>query len=296
MIRVDYIQEFVKLAECLSFTKASEDLFITQPSLSRHISLLESELGVKLIERDTRNVRMTSAGTELYKDFIQLLNAYRSVEDHARALSYGYRGQLTISVAPYGLADHLESPVMRFATLYPEINIRLNISDPEDGIRQLQDGKSDICLGFRSDTTKSDVVFTEVGQEPLCVVMSREHPCAGRADVSIRDLAQGKFVILENDESRARFRTSVQRFLAGYGVDPTQIIFTQNLATIGMSIQQTGAVCILMRSMGTLGRDYLVSVPLSDEDCKLTLFLLRKKNNDNEAAKLFFDLVSQGKE
>ncbi len=41
MIRIEYIQEFVTLAECLSFSKASEDLFITQPSLSRHISLLE---------------------------------------------------------------------------------------------------------------------------------------------------------------------------------------------------------------------------------------------------------------
>ena len=46
MIRMDYIQEFVILASRLSFSRASEDLFITQPSLSRHVSLLEAELGV----------------------------------------------------------------------------------------------------------------------------------------------------------------------------------------------------------------------------------------------------------
>ena len=58
MIRIDYIQEFVKLADYLSFSRASEDLYITQPSLSRHVSLLESELGVKLLDRNTRSVSL----------------------------------------------------------------------------------------------------------------------------------------------------------------------------------------------------------------------------------------------
>ena len=71
-----------------------------------------------------------------------------------------------------------------------------------------------------------------------------------------------------------------------------RVIFSQNPSAVGLTIRQTGAVCILMNSMGNLRRDYLVSAALADEDCTLPLYLLRKKDNADETVGAFFDMVS----
>ena len=112
-MRIDYIREFVRLADTMSFSKASEDLFISQPSLSRHISLLEAELGVRLVDRNTRNAALTAAGRALYGDFTRLLDADRAIGEHARALSDGYSAQLRISSPLYWDAAFIEPMVVQ---------------------------------------------------------------------------------------------------------------------------------------------------------------------------------------
>ena len=293
MIRMDYIQEFVTLASCLSFSRASEDLFITQPSLSRHVSLLEAELGVRLVERNTRSVSLTRAGSELYRDFTALLDAYQAVQDHAKALSSGYRGQIRISSPYYWIAEHIEPTVFSFTRRFSEIRFVMNICTPDKGIELVQKNKADIALGLESDTLNSDLLHKKIARERLCVLMAADHPCAGRESVSIRDFAGDKFIILELDESQARLRLAVQQMLEKYGVSPSRFIFTQNISTVGITIRQTGGVCILMDCFRDLGRDYLVSVPLSDPGCVLSLYLFRRKDTDNEAAIAFFDAAEE---
>ena len=294
MIRIDYVQEFVTLASCLNFTRASDELFITQPSLSRHISLLESELGVKLVERNTRNVYLTQAGAELYKDFSRLLDSYQSVLDHAKALSSGFRGHIRFCAPYYWIGNHVEPHVFRFSKLYPDIRIEMNVCSPMVGIDQLKKRKTDLAVGFSTDTVNSDLASREIGREQLCIVMSADHPLAGRTAVSIRDFTDDRFIILELDPSHLRLQATVQAMNSEFGVSPTRFIFTQNLSTMGLTIRETKGVSILMNCFGNLGRDYLVSVPLSDPGSLLPLYLFRRKDCENEAAKTFFDAVSPG--
>ena len=176
MIRMDYIQEFVKLADRLSFSRASEDLFITQPSLSRHISLLESELGVKLVNRSTRSVEMTRAGSELCKDFIRLLEDYQSVQEHAKALASGYYGRLSISTTPNWLTEHLEPLILEFSQRYPDIKVEVNVCPAAKTAEMLWEGRSDLAIGFESEAKKSDIASKKLFEERLCVVMPADHP------------------------------------------------------------------------------------------------------------------------
>ena len=293
MIRMDYIQEFVILASRLSFSRASEDLFITQPSLSRHVSLLEAELGVRLVERNTRSVSLTRAGAELHRDFTALLDAYQTVQEHARALSSGYRGQIRISSPYYWIPEHIEPTVFSFTQRFSEIRFVMNICTPDKGIELVQKNKADIAVGLESDTLNSDLLHKKIARERLCVVMEAGHPCAGRESVSIRDFADDSFIIMELDESQARLRLAVQQMIEKYGVSPSRFIFTPNISTVGIAIRQTGGVSILMDCFRDLGRDYLVSVPLSDPGCVLSLYLFRRKDTDNEAAIAFFDAAEE---
>ena len=292
MIRIDYIREFVKLANTMSFSKASEDLFISQPALSRHISVLEAELGVKLVERTTRNVALTQAGAALYKDFTKLLEADRSIHEHASALSAGYSGKLRVSSPFYWDAAFIEPMILAFTERFPGVKVELSICGPIEGIEQLIQRKTDICAGFQSHALHSDVESKKFADERLCVTMSLEHPLAGRPRVSLRELKHERFLLLDMDESRAKKQTGAYKLLIEHGIDPARIVFSNNPSTLGLTIRQTGAVCILMNSMGNLRRDYLVSAALTDEDCVLPLYLFRRKDDADETVNAFFDAVS----
>ena len=289
MIRMDYIQEFVTLASRLSFSRASEDLFITQPSLSRHLSILENELGVKLVERNTRNVSLTQAGSELYKEFISLLDAYQTVQDHAKALSSGFRGQIRISSPYYWIGDHIEPSVFSFSQRYPDIRIQMNICGPGKGAELLEKNKTDITIGFEEEAFNNEFCTKKIAMEQLCVVMSSDHPCANKKTVSFKDFPEDRFIIFELDESHNKQRSMVQKMITDHNILPSRFIFSQNISTLGLTIRQSGGVSILMNCFGNMGRDYLVSVPLSDPGNKLPLYLMRRKDCSNLAARTFFD-------
>ena len=293
MIRIDYIQEFLTLASCLSFSRASEDLFITQPSLSRHVSLLEAELGVKLVERNTRNVYLTPAGAELYKDFLNLLDAYQSIRDKARALSSGYRGQFRISSPYYWIGKYVEPAVLDFNERFPDIRIEIDICSPSRGIDSLLKNKTDVAVGLETFTETAGLRRKCIANEQLGVVMSADHPCAKKESVSIRDFPDDKFIILHLDDSQARQRSAVQQMISGHGVPPSRFIFTQNLSTLGITIRQTGGVSILMSCFGDMGRDYLVFVPLSEPVSHVPLYLYTREESSNENAGMFYDAVPE---
>ena len=290
MIRIEYIREFVRLADELSFSRASEDMYITQPSLSRHVSILESELGVRLLERNTRNVSLTDEGRELYGDFTKILEDYNAAIEHAKLLSSGYSGRITISTPIYWLTGYVEPAILQFTLKYPEIKVDLDIRDPITAVENLCRGKTDLAIGFQSDTALDNIVFKKVFDERLCVVMSASHPLAGRKSVSLGDFASDRFAMSEKDDPRGRLRSAITKRMAQHGIDPSQMTVYENSITAGLAIRQTGAVILMFGSLGNLGRDSLVSVPLSDEDSVMPLFLLRRKDS-NRTVEAFFEMA-----
>ena len=290
MIRIDYIREFVRLADELNFSRASEDMYITQSSLSRHVSILESELGVRLLDRNTRNVSLTNEGRELYGDFTKLLDDYDAALGHAKLLSSGYSGRVTISTPVYWLTGYVEPAILQFSLRYPEIKVDLDIRDPITAVENLCRGTADLALGFESDTARDEVVFKKVFDERLCVLMSASHPLSGRKSVSLGDFASDRFVMSEKDDPRGRLRSEISKRMARHGIDPSQMTISENSITAGLAIRRTNAVILMFASLGNLGRDSLVSVPLSDEDAVMPLYLLRRKDS-NRTVEEFFDMA-----
>lgn len=78
-----------------------------------------------------------------------------------------------------------------------------------------------------------------------------------------------------------------------HGVSPARFIFTQNLSTVGITIRQTGGVCILMSCLGDLGRDYLVFVPLSGPASRVPIYLFMREDCSSEGARAFFDAMPE---
>ena len=151
-------------------------------------------------------------------------------------------------------------------------------------------GNADISTGFPIQA-REELDGLQFAEERLSVVMPAAHRLAGRTRVALGELLAERILLLDMDESRDVKQTAVYRLLIRHGIDPSHILFSQSPSTVGLTICKTGAVSILMHSMGNLRRDYLVAVPLSDEDCALPLFLYRRKDDPNEAVTAFFSAV-----
>ena len=287
MVRLEHIQEFVRLAECLSFTRASEELFVTQPSLSRHISMMEAELGVKLVARSTRHVRLTNAGKELYPIFAEMLNLYRQAVSKASIHAQGFTGALRIGSSHYMAENYIEERILEFNRLYPDVQVELCYDDPDQCVRQLMDGSVDLITCLLCEAEDKGLIHQRFATERLNVLMSADHPLAKRESLSVKELAGSRFIYVNSGEEPNGFERCMMDLLQEHGVTQGESLHVPVYDQLPMAIRQSGGVCLLMARIGNFGRSYLRSIPLQEEDFDVILCYGYCRDNPNETIARF---------
>ena len=311
---IEYVQEFIVLADAMSFVRAAERLFISQSTLSRHISALEAQLGVQLIERNTRIVYLTEAGIALYRDFVKLVETVRRIYEHTEDFSSGYTGRLRIN-APSWIMRYLDPMILEFSRHNQKIRIELSMGDFMDGQTQLQRRTTDICVIEGKPLSSDEWEYVKLVDERLCAVMSAANPLARLKSVTFQELQGERIILFEanntDDSGYADKRYTqlagevptsgvfqktvvLRQLLSDHGINPTQYLFLDSLDMLPLTIQQKNAVCLLMQSIGNMGRNYLVSVPISDGDALLPMYLCARRDDPQGIVKAFFDIVSAG--
>ena len=141
-LKLNYIREFVTLAETLNFSKAAEKLFLAQPALSRHIAIIEEKMGGRLFQRNTRNVSLTPAGEAVYNAFTEILRQYDGAREQVSLLSSGQSGVLSISSPYYWTSDYTEPVVERFNEEFPQCAVKVYSCQPAEGFDNLLSRKT----------------------------------------------------------------------------------------------------------------------------------------------------------
>lgn len=144
-MEITYIQSFIALAESLNFHKAAEREHTSQSTLSRRIQALEREIGVPLLERDSRNVQLTQAGKEFYFQTVKLAEQYRLAIEATKKASSGYSRRLRIGIGYY---EHffLMPFIGTFAQQYPNVKLRVYQFIYEKLMEHFLHGNLDIIL------------------------------------------------------------------------------------------------------------------------------------------------------
>jgi DNA-binding transcriptional LysR family regulator len=187
------LRYFAEVAQHLHFGLAAERLHITQPVLSRQISQLERELGVRLFERSSRHVALTAAGEQLRQEAAALLaaagGAQRRVRDAAQDTSsfcVGFMAGVPITAA-----------VSEFTARHPAVSVELRRIEWDDQAEAVLGGTVDV--GFvRPPMAERGLELRRLYAEPRLAVLPAWHRLAGKAQVSIADLS-GDPVILHRD-------------------------------------------------------------------------------------------------
>ena len=194
------LRYFVAVAEELNFTRAAERLHMAQPPLSAAIRGLEDQLGVALLERTTREVRLTAAGRLLLERGRELLAQADALFGAVRAVERSPTGRIALGVAPparFGLAPELLAACSAEAPgvmLYPREDTTGAL------LRELRQGRLDAVVGFCAPD--DDALERErLRDEPAILHVAAGHPLAGRADVALSELAAETFLVAGGPDS-----------------------------------------------------------------------------------------------
>jgi DNA-binding transcriptional LysR family regulator len=187
---------FIKVIDSGSFSKAADQVLLTQPTVSSHINDLEEHYGCRLIDRLGKEVAPTRAGQLLYK-YARRLMALQNETESAMADYHGkMRGHLHIGGSTIPGEYILPAVIGRYTTDYPEARVSLSIGDTRQVTEDVLSGSLEFgIVGARIKNPK--LVQEEVATDQLRLVFPADHKWAGRKRVSLKSLLAEPFIVRE---------------------------------------------------------------------------------------------------
>ena len=186
-----------------SFSLAAEELGFTQPAISQHLARLEKHLGVKVLERTARGVKLTPAGDALLAETEAVLSSVRHAERAAKAAGGVVASRLRIGAFPSAAAGLVPGAVRhaRRRRPHPDIELDMRVMEPEPALRALARNRVDIALMIESPldpiVIPEGVELLEVTEDPMMIALPPEHRMASRRSIDLAELADEPFLLTE---------------------------------------------------------------------------------------------------
>lgn len=241
------LEAFVRVAETKSFSTAAKMLFLTQPTVSAHISSLERELNTCLLVRNTKGVALSEAGKELYAYAEQMLELEQKIRER-----FGLTGRQSGSVLRIAAstipAQYLLPDIMaRFRKEYPEEQLKLFETDSSGVVDMIRSHKADV--GFTGTVLeKGSCTYIPFYQDELVILTPAAEKYRARKDADIASWMLEEPVILREEGSGTR--KEALRLLAQTGIDITKLnvaAMMENQETIKRSVGSGMGISILSK-------------------------------------------------
>jgi len=204
-MELNQLRYLVKLGELQNFSKAAEELYITQPTLSQQISRLEQELGVKLFERSTRKVVLTDIGKICVSYAAAALENIDDVKSAAEKHRRREKSRLLVGMLNILPRMEIMNVISDFQEKHPEIIIEWNFGWSVDLIELLLQKKLDIVISNvtfeEKDDLNSKLDIKPFFEDYLVAVVSKKNLLAERKGVGIKDIIQETFWVVDNHSS-----------------------------------------------------------------------------------------------
>jgi len=212
-ITLRQLMVFERVAKRLSFTRAAEELYLTQPAVSMQIKQFEETIGLPLFERLGKKIYLTRAGEELYRLSKTITRNISEAEQLIEELKGTDGGRLVVAVAStvHYFAIRL---LADFCRQYPKVKVSFKVTNRKGLMQLMEDNEADIVL-MGQPPEEFDLVSEPFMYNPLVVIAPVEHPLVGKPGLSLDDIRGETFLMREQGSGT---RTSVERFLAEWGV------------------------------------------------------------------------------
>lgn len=285
------LRYFAAVAKTRNFTRAAEQLHIAQPPLSRQIKQLEDELGVQLLLRNSRPLRLTDAGRVFHEQALQILARVEQMTTATRRTGRNERSVLVIGFVASTLYSGMPALVRRLRQQRPELDIQLLEMMSMDQIEALKAGRIDIGFG-RIRAIDPAVQRVVMRDEQLVVALPPTSPLAGDTTPLPLAALTGETLIVYPKEPRPSFADQVLSLFADQGLRPLEIQEVRELQTaLGLVAADMGA-CIIPSSVRILRTD-LCYRDLADDHATSPIIMSYRANDHSRDIDLVKQLIGE---
>lgn len=294
MFDLRQLRYFIAVAEELSFTRAAQRLHISQPPLSQQIQALEQEFGVRLLQRDRRNVSLTAPGRVLLSQARLILGQAEQARRMVADAAAGFSGQLRLAyTVSASFHPTLPKALLQHAGHAPRVRVEMSELNTHQQYPALLANQIDV--GFLRGAPPPGVPprafrVEVLDREPLLLAVPGRHPLAEQAVVQMHQLAGQPFVA-QPRELAATFHDRLIGMASRAGFFPQirqqaqQINGVLALVAAGMGVALVPASCLAVRLEGVSYLD------IDDEDAWLPLAVACRHDDDSPALAEFLALV-----
>jgi len=282
------VQQFLAVAEHLSFRKAAEQMHMAQPPLSQAIMRLEGLLETRLFERSPRGVRLTPAGAVFRQEARRLVNQADRAVEHTRRAGRGELGSVDVAFIGPAMFAFLPRIIQAFQARHPGVDLRLHEGSSIQVAKLLETETADIGFLIPPAAVEADIVLEDIAQDTLTAVLPAGHRLRERAEVGLRELAGDTFVLFSS-RGVPGLRSRLDDLCRRAGFEPRIVQEAVQFSTVLGLVAGGLGVSLLPGSVRALAPAGVVYKPIAADPALLRVAISAAYRRDRlgEAAQAF---------
>lgn len=285
---------FVTVIEKESFTKAAEELYISQSAVSLKIKGLEKKYRVKLFDRTNRFIRLTKAGEILYAHAKEILNQYDRAERVIDDLYFRASGPLYIG-SSYTFGEYmLPEIIAQFKAMYPEITPNISIRNSKRIATQVIHQDIDIGI-LEGEVVSPDLTVTSFAQDEMVVIVPANHRLARKKEVDFTELQLETWILREKGSGT---REVTDRIFLSNGFTPSTVMEFGSSQVIKEAVQRGLGISIISEWLIYNKVRYDLLVPLKIKNYPIKRDIHYVTNNTQlrtKATELFIQFLDRAR-
>jgi len=286
-VELRHLRYFVAVAEIENVSRAAtQKLHVAQPSLSRQIRDLENEIGVQLLERTAKSVRLTDAG----RAFLDEARAILKRADEAVLKARGIAGKQELRVGdwPLGTGRVMPRLLRAYQQAMPNVHVKLHDWTVDQNIAGVRDGRLElaILLPPLKANVFTELRFEELATARVCLAVSCNHPFARRKSVSLADAAREPFIGLMPDKY-PRYQEYAAAIFAAVNDKPRIVEEHDGWAGVFSAVSAGTGVALSSEGFSYMFNDRVKLLRLTPEPKRVAIGIIIRKEKLSPAAEKF---------
>lgn len=284
------LRAFVAVGQLQSFAAAAKALHLSQPALSRRISHLEDLVGVRLFDRTTRSVELTSLGRRFLAQVRSVVDDLDRSVVSLHDVAHLEAGDITVGCVFSAVHHFLPGVIRSFRAEHPQVLVRIFEEGADEVLASVKAGTVDFALNY-TGMQDPEVDFTPLLKEPFVAACPADHPLARKRSVRWDELAAHPYALVSH---ASRNRVLIDQALAGVKRLPRPVCEVRHVSTLVGLVENGLAVAVVPQLTLPQQPGAVVGVRLENPAISRTIGLVRRSGRSlSPAAEAFVRLLTQ---
>lgn len=288
------IELFLSVAECLNFTRASQENHVSQPTVSRQIAQLEEEWGVELFYREQNTVRLTAAGSAIAAELKLMSKQFHALLDTVRDTKESVSGNLTIGHLNYLNTDvFVYAIIAEFSKRYPNVKIKVQSASFPALKEGLINGDYDLIFIY-----SLDLCFVKNVQHINCcpvshmIAISSTHPLADQKETHLSDLSGETFLLPESQWQKNR-ENDIRNICKRFHIENIRIQNTSSIEDMMVHVRAGTGIALVTSDNSCFFDSRYLCIPVPDIGASNYIAAVWSANRKSGIISAFTDLINK---